>query len=104
MKTFLVIVALAFTGSSLWAQDFSTHRRPVPPATKQPKTTIVTTRPADGAIQKAVRSGAPLQMLNPFAPKEYGNGAECVYYDENDNFQKTKDAKPKGIRLFAFSW
>ena len=105
MKKVLLIAALIMAGGSLWAQDFTARQRPsVHPRPKAP--VLVTQRPVDGAVQKAVRSGTPLQMLNPFAPAEYGNGSECVYYDESDHFQNrnSHQAQPKGIRLFAFSW
>jgi len=106
MKKELLIMSLVLAGGSLFAQDFTARQRPVPPTRKAPG--IVTHRAVDGAVQKAVRSGNPLQMVNPFAPQEYGDGSECVYNDgEHDsigNQNRGREGKPKGIRLFAFAW
>lgn len=33
---------------------------------------------AGGAIPKLVRSRQPFQMINPFAPKEYGDGTDVL--------------------------
>ena len=103
MKKALLITTLSMFGGLAWAQDFTAHQRVAP---KEHPTNIVVQPATDGAIQKAVRTGAPLQMINPFAPREYGDGSECVYYDEHDHFQNrnSHQAQPKGIRLFAFTF
>ena len=54
--------------------------------------------PTEGAVQIALRTGQPIQLINPAAPAEYGNGNERVSHDPND------PGKPKGIVLFAWSW
>ena len=107
MKKALMIISLAVIGGSVWGQELVAPQHHVTqtiPSKNAPK--IVPTPPVDGAVQKAIRSRNPLQMINPFAPREYGNGAECVYHDENDNFQNRNnhDTHPKGIRLFAWAW
>ena len=45
---------------------------------------------------KAVRYGNPLQMINPDAPAEYGDGREVTRHDVDDPFQR-----PQGLKLFA---
>ena len=53
----------------------------------------------DGAIARAVRSGQPLQMLNPLAPARYGDGSDMVSRVPDD-----PDQRPHGFRLLAFEF
>ena len=48
---------------------------------------------------KAVRYGNPLQMVNPAAPAEYGDGRDVTRHDVDDPFQR-----PQGLKLFAFEF
>ena len=103
MKKIWLAVSLMIVGSALHGQDFTARQHRVPRGAA-PKIAV---QPAvDGVVQKAVRSGNPLQMLNPLAPREYGDGRECVYYDDGDLLQNRHghEPRPKGIRLFAFAW
>ena len=50
----------------------------------------------DGSVTRTVRSQNPLQMINPFAPKEYGSGTDVTFHEPDDAFQR-----PEGLRLFA---
>ena len=54
--------------------------------------------PTEGAIQTAVRTRRPLQMVNPAAPASYGSGEERASHDPKN------PGKPKGIVLFAWSF
>jgi hypothetical protein len=54
--------------------------------------------PTEGAVQVAIRTGRPIQLINPAAPARYGNAQEHVMHDPND------PGKPKGISLFAWSF
>ena len=62
--------------------------------------TITTATPQgtriDGGVTRTVRSRNPLQMVNPFAPKEYGDGTDVTRREPEDPFQR-----PEGLRLFA---
>ena len=53
----------------------------------------------DGSLVRAFRSGNPLQMVNPAAPAEYGDGRDVTRHEESDPFQR-----PQGLRLFAFDF
>ena len=53
----------------------------------------------DGSIARAVRSGQPLQMINPFAPPQYGDGSDAVNRVPDDPEQR-----PRGFRLLAFEF
>lgn len=50
----------------------------------------------DGGVVRAVRSGNPLQMVNPAAPAEYGDGRDVTRHEVDDPFQR-----PQGLKLFA---
>ena len=50
----------------------------------------------DGSVTRAARSGNPFQMINPFAPKEYGDGTDVTRHEPDDPFQR-----PEGLKLFA---
>jgi hypothetical protein len=54
--------------------------------------------PTEGAVQAAVRSRKPLQIINPAAPAQYGSGEQHASHDPKDT------GKPKGIVLFAWSF
>lgn len=54
--------------------------------------------PTEGAVQVAIRTGQPIQLINPAAPARFGNAQERVSHDPND------PGKPKGIVLFAWSF
>lgn len=56
-------------------------------------------RPAvSGVIPRAIRSGEPLQMLNPFAPATYGTA------EENVSFDSDVPGKGNGINFFSISF
>ncbi len=54
--------------------------------------------PKEGVVQVAIRNRNPLQLLNPKAPAQYGDGQEHVARDPDD------PAKPKGIAFFAWTF
>ena len=53
----------------------------------------------DGSVVRAVRSGNPLQMVNPFAPAEYGDGRDVTRHETDD-----PDQRPQGLKLFAIEF
>lgn len=54
--------------------------------------------PKEGAVQLAIRTGQPIQLINPAAPARFGSGHEHVSHDPKD------PGKPKGIVFFAWNW
>lgn len=54
--------------------------------------------PTEGAVQAAIRTRQPLQMINPAAPAKFGSGQQHASHDPKD------PGKPKGIVLFAWSF
>jgi len=75
-------------------QGESAQLRPEPkaPAYTQPSPAI------QGIVAQAVRTSQPWQLVNPLAPKKYGNGEEDVSRNPN------APGKPKGFILFALNW
>ena len=53
----------------------------------------------DGSVTRAARSGNPLQMINPLAPAEYGDGSDVTRRDPEDPYQR-----PQGLRLFVVNF
>jgi hypothetical protein len=104
MKKSLLFLAISLCVTSAWAQDSNVTLQQKIQA--QPPSKVVIQHPAEGALQRGIRMGNALQMISPFAPVEYGDGSEFVYYDENDSFQHAAPGKPvpKGFKLFGFSF
>lgn len=59
--------------------------------------------PVQGIIPRATRVDQPLQMLNPLAPREYGNGSEFVSGYNDDPGQGPKNQKNNGAAFKLFS-
>ena len=53
----------------------------------------------DGSVTRAARSGNPLQMVNPLAPAEYGDGSDVTRREADDPYQKAQ-----GLRLFVVNF
>ncbi len=90
-----VAAATLFAVTSLHAQGTTLTKRlrttkPAPPQL-QPRT--------DGIIPRAIRSGNALQMINPAAPAEYGNGNDMVRHEPSDPSQR-----PQGFKLLAIEF
>ncbi len=68
----------------------------------QSQRNITTTAPRsniDGSVTRAARSGNPLQMVNPLAPAEYGDGSDVTRRDPEDPYQRAQ-----GLRLFVVNF
>jgi hypothetical protein len=98
MKNTLTLVAAVavslVSASVLHAQD-ATFTTPKAKARVRNAPTHLGAR-VDGVVVRAVRSGHPLQMINPGAPAEYGNGQDMVRHEADDPNQR-----PQGIKLFT---
>lgn len=76
------------------ATTFTHRHRAV--ETKQPPVEL---RPeVTGVIPRAIRSGFPLQMLNPFAPAKYGTAEQNVVLDPD------VPGRADGIKLFSITF
>lgn len=67
------------------ATDQRNVATPLPPAGR-----------TDGVVPRVIRSGNPLQMINPAAPAEYGNGQDVTRREPED-----PNARPQGLRLLV---
>jgi hypothetical protein len=68
--------------------------KPVPPKPNEIKTDSGT---YSGVLPQLVKTDSPLQLVNPAAPKEYGEAKDNAVYD-------SRTGKAEGIKLFSFSW
>ena len=107
-KTLLIALVAAGAAtvfsSSASAQDFVAPLHRIPQATTPPGAKRAV---REGGLNRGVRMGNPAQMLNPFAPPEYGTGAEFVEYRENDPFLRPRSPErehPLALRLLAFEF
>lgn len=116
MKIFPLVVALTaplLFASALQAQTTVTTKS----ATGRKTTTTITSRRTaqersrysnapvaigprtDGIVPRAIRSGNPLQMINPLAPAEYGNGRDVTRHEVDD-----PDQRPQGLKVYAIEF
>jgi len=124
MKTILIVV-LGLSAVSGWAQTDPTKPKPAatnavelatPPVTEGSvslkavqslkQTPPVPLKPNEIKTEKGVYSGVfpqvsktdnPLQLVNPAAPKEYGDAKDNTVYDD-------RTGQAQGIKIFSFSW
>ena len=61
-------------------------RGPAAPITVQPSQ-------VDGVVPRVIRSGNPLQMINPFAPASYGDGRDVTRREVGDPGQRAQGLK-----------
>ena len=97
MKPFMLGAALAGAAAAgAFAQDFVQPLAPrVDPAAPAP----VEKKPGvEGIVAQIFTVRKPWQLVNPLAPKSYGNGQKTVAYSDHD------PRKPKGFILFAVEW
>lgn len=56
-----------------------------------------------GVVPRALRSGNPLQLINPFAPAKYGNGSNMTMSAVEQGVTTPGDTE-RPISLKIFSW
>lgn len=105
MKTvFLISLLIGAGAASAFAQDF---RAPLQPRQQVSVPPIAPRIIREGSINRGLRKGNLLQMVNPFAPRDFGTGAEFVEDRQNDPFLRPRDPSrehPIALRLFAFEF
>lgn len=73
----------------------------VAPKPKDQQVEPVRPKPAkvtiEGVVAEIFKSRQPLQMVNPFAPKEYGTGRQNLSRDP-------VTGKPEGFIVFGIQW
>lgn len=103
-KTLLISLLIGAGAASAVAQDFRA------PLQRRPQVSTPPVAPRiirEGGINRGIRKGNVVQMVNPFAPREYGTGAEFVEDRIDDPFLRPRDPSrehPIALRLFAFEF
>jgi hypothetical protein len=81
MKT-LIIAFLAGLVTTASAQTLTAPIGPQKPVRAMPTPPPISLRPeVQGVVPRAFRGGNPLQMLNPWAPPQYGTAEQSVAYN-----------------------
>ncbi|MGH8047561.1 MAG: hypothetical protein ACREKL_09965 [Chthoniobacterales bacterium] len=92
----LVAIGLGLLAGNAMAQDFvapqTQQNVPVIPAPREMPPNI------EGIVKEIFSVKKPWQLVNPAAPKQYGDGRNNVSYSEKD------PGKPKGFIVFALDW
>ena len=102
-RLIITMAAFLMATSSGFAQQAATDASfvaPKPKKTKVDSNPIVKPAPYDisGVVAQAFNMKKPLQLVNPLAPKKYGDGHDDVSWDPDN------PEKPKGIILFGLQW
>lgn len=100
MKYTLAI--LLFSTAFASAQDF------VAPAQKAPTQRTIQVTPqirVTGPAARAMRAGNPAQLINPFAPREYGDASGSVVYESSDPIVRVHGReRAQGVILIALNF
>jgi hypothetical protein len=99
MKRFLIAISASFAmGAGLApAQEFTARPR-VPPQPEPPRPAIEQNSNSSW-YKKFVAAPNKFQLLNPFAPREYGSGQQVVVADPQDPKER-----PHAVRLFSIAF
>ena len=109
----LVFALFAAVALSANAQDLPVHKAHIKgtiisaPSRNRPRPVVnVERNQVQGILPRAARIDNPLQMLNPLAPREYGNGSEIVsgYDDDPGHGPKNQKNNGVGLKLFSFEF
>jgi hypothetical protein len=96
MRMLSAAVLAALLSANALAQELvvtqTQQEVPIIPAPKEMPPTV------EGIVKEIFNVQKPWQMVNPNAPKQYGDGRHNVTYSEKD------PGKPKGFILFALDW
>jgi hypothetical protein len=101
MKTLIILATSVTLAASAFAQDDNLSAPAVSRRTIQAQPAPAT----EGALQRAARVGSPLELINPFAPKEYGSGRDFVANSDTPQVSRPHSlAHPIGLRLFSIAF
>jgi hypothetical protein len=58
-----------------------------------------------GVVPRAIRSGNPLELINPFAPARYGNGSNMTMSATAPGSSRSQDyERPIAIKVFSYEF
>jgi hypothetical protein len=103
MKKLILFAAAACLAGSAFGQGHisapTVRRRALPPVNPAAQ--------SEGSLQRGVRLGNPVEMFNPVAPAEYGDGREFVTARGDDPGLRPRDTSrnfPIALRLFSVAF
>lgn len=95
-----VTILIADFSSAQQANPDEAFVAPRPKRTQVEAAPIVKPAPYDinGVVAQAFKMKKPLELVNPLAPQQYGDGQESISWDPDN------PEKPRGIILFGVQW
>jgi len=94
-----VLSVLVAVGPSVFAQEDGEFVAPTQPTPGEIEPAVESDRPSiEGIVAAIFKTPRPLQLINPLAPKSYGNGEKFVSKDPND------PGKPQGLIVLSLEW
>jgi hypothetical protein len=98
MRRFLIAIcgSLAMTASVTLAQEFTARPRVAPEPEQRPP---VEQNSNSSWYKKFMAAQNKLQLINPFAPRQYGSGEQVVVADPLD-----PQERPHALRLFSIAF
>ena len=97
MKRLLLISlsAIAISGGAAFGQQFRTTPRPVPQSI--PAVPLIEQNSNSSILKRFWYTPNRLQLVNPFAPKQYGSGEQVLAADMQDPRERPKSWKVLSI-------
>jgi hypothetical protein len=98
MKRLLMMICASFamTAGVAMAQQFTARPRVAPEPEQRPP---VEENSTSSWYKKFVAAPNKLQLINPFAPRQYGSGEQVVVADPADPKER-----PHALRLFSIAF
>jgi hypothetical protein len=98
MRRFFITIcaSLAMTAGVALAQEFTARPRVAPEPEQRPP---VEQNSTSSWYRKFVAAQNKLQLISPFAPRQYGSGEQVVVADPQDPKER-----PHGLRLFSIAF
>jgi hypothetical protein len=98
MRRFLIAISASFamTAGLALAQEFTARPRVAPEGEIRPP---VEQNSTSSWYKKFVAAPNKLQLINPFAPRQYGSGEQVVVADPLDPKER-----PHALRLFSIAF
>lgn len=99
MRRFLITICagLVMTAGGAMAQEFTTSPRVAPQP--EPARPPVEQNSDSSWFKKFVAAPNKLQLINPFAPRQYGSGEQVVVANPQDPKER-----PYALRLFSIAF
>ena len=103
----LAVLGLLAYSAAAFAEDIVFVKPLIDPKTKkivkpeEPK--IDEGSRTGGVVPRALRSGNPLQLINPFAPAKYGNGTNMTMSAAEPGSSQAYE-RPIAIKVFSYEF